>query len=105
MARQKLRQRILDIYPKIPKFDREAIIDLADKKNKKKLASNIAHMDRAIQLSLIAHIRHTYTDYDALLLEGYDPLSARHFCIKAINAQLRDWKIDYQIEPEERPKP
>jgi hypothetical protein len=91
-----LRQRILEKYPKLPKFDREAILDIAQKDNKAKL-----NIDRAIELSLIAHIRHNYTDYDALIDEGYDPLSARHFCLERINQQLQEWQIDFQLNFEE----
>ena len=35
--------------------------------------------------------RHEYTDYDRLLVEGYDRDSARHFVREEINAQLAEW--------------
>jgi hypothetical protein len=38
-----------------------------------------ASPETAAWLSLVAYVRHTFTDYDELLAEGYDPESARHF--------------------------
>lgn len=37
------------------------------------------------------HIRHNYTDYDALLADGYDTESARHFVLDAMNDKLDEW--------------
>lgn len=46
----------------------------------------------AIWLATIAHIRHQYTDYDALRDEGYDKESARFFVLDAINDKLTEWR-------------
>lgn len=48
--------------------------------------------ETAVWLSGIAHIRHRHTEYDALLDEGYDRESARHFVLDAINAKLTEWR-------------
>jgi hypothetical protein len=53
---------------------------------------------RAGWLSTVAHIRHAYTDYDALLAEGYDVDAARFFVAAAIDAVLADWGCRRRLE-------
>jgi hypothetical protein len=52
-------------------------------------------------LSLVAHIRHAHTDYDALLDDGYDQESARHFVLYAINEKLTEWRAARFLDPDE----
>jgi hypothetical protein len=49
--------------------------------------------ENAAWLSLIAYIRHALTEYDALLDEGYDQASARHFVAPEIEAILTRWGV------------
>jgi hypothetical protein len=44
-------------------------------------------------LSLVAYVRHTFTDYDELLREGYDQDSARFFVGGEIAAILDSWGV------------
>lgn len=85
------RGRIADalrrIAPGIPAYDRDAILDHAVDSAGLRSASPEA----AAWLSLVAHIRHVHTDYQDLLDDGYDPDSARHFVLDAINAVLAEW--------------
>ncbi|MEQ8401686.1 MAG: DUF2293 domain-containing protein [Roseitalea porphyridii] len=48
--------------------------------------------DRAVWLAMVTHIRHTRTDYDNLLADGYDRDAARFFVIEDINDVLRQWQ-------------
>ncbi|NJR13607.1 MAG: DUF2293 domain-containing protein [Phyllobacteriaceae bacterium] len=59
------------------------------------------HPETAVWLAAIAHIRHVHTDYDALLAEGYDHESARHFVIDDINAKLTEWRASRYLSAEE----
>jgi hypothetical protein len=45
----------------------------------------------AAWLSLVAFIRHSYTDYDDLLADGYEVDAARHFCRDRIDRVLQVW--------------
>jgi hypothetical protein len=38
-------------------------------------------------------VRHTFTDYDELLAEGYDPDSARHFVAAGMDKILQAWGV------------
>jgi len=75
------------IAPSAPAFDREAILDHALDSTGLKTASPQA----AAWLSLVAYVRHAYTEYDDLLADGYDSDSARHFVADAINEVLGEW--------------
>ncbi|MGE5505485.1 MAG: DUF2293 domain-containing protein [Actinomycetota bacterium] len=45
----------------------------------------------AVKLAAAAFVRHTFTDYDALLTEGWGPEAARHAVAQAIDAKLAEW--------------
>ena len=54
---------------------------------------SIASTETAAWLSLVAYVRHTFTDYDELLAEGYDPDSARHFVASGMDKILQAWGV------------
>ena len=49
--------------------------------------------ETAAWLSLVAYVRHVFTDYDELLTQGYDRESARHFVIDDMTARLTEWGV------------
>jgi hypothetical protein len=75
------------LAPKIPPHEFMAVADHAMDSPGLRHASP----EKAAWLSLVAYIRHVLTDYDALLEEGYDAESARHFVAGDIDAVLEDW--------------
>jgi hypothetical protein len=82
------------LAPGIPRFEREAIIDHA-------LDSpglGVADPGNAAWLSMVAYIRHVFTDYDALLAEGFDQDAARFFVIDEINEYLADWGARRRVD-------
>lgn len=71
-----------------------------------KAAALHAHMKRlppsiATWLSIVAYIRHSYTNYDHLRDEGYDKDSARFFVIDDINKKLTEWRATRFLNYEE----
>jgi len=46
----------------------------------------------AVELAVIAHIRHAETGYDTLLAKGYERWEARNQVREAANRVLADWK-------------
>ena len=75
------------LAPRIPDHEFGAVADHAlDSPGLQRAAP-----EAAAWLSLVAYVRHTFTDYDALLAEGYDVDSARHFVLDGINDVLREW--------------
>jgi hypothetical protein len=77
------------LAPKIPSHEFGAAIDHAlDSAGLKS-----AGPETAAWLSLVAYVRHTFTDYDALLAQGYDRDSARHFVADEMMEVLREWGV------------
>jgi len=72
--------------PRAPFYDAASIRAQAAKPHLRHLPP-----EKAAWLSIIAYIRHVYTDYDALRDEGYDSEAARFFVHAAINRTLQQW--------------
>ena len=75
------------LAPRIPAHEFAAVVDHAVDSPGLKSASP----ETAAWLSLVAYVRHVFTDYDELLGQDYDQDSARHFVADEIAAILNDW--------------
>lgn len=85
--RQQAMTRALRAFaPLIPLADAGDVLARCGRGTLKQLAPNAA-----IWLALTSHVRHRYTDYDQLLIEGYDRDAARHFVVDETEAQLAKW--------------
>ena len=62
---------------------------------------NVAFPETAAWLWLVAYVRHTFTDYDELLREGYDRDSARFFVGSEIAAILDGWGVRRRLTSED----
>jgi hypothetical protein len=85
--RSEIESALRRLAPQIPDHEFAAVVDHA-------LDSpglRTALPETAAWLSLVAYIRHALTEYDALLDEGYDQDSARHFVASEIEAILKGW--------------
>lgn len=85
------------IAPDVPAFDRAAILDHAEDSPGLRTASPQA----AAWASLVAYVRHTYTDYDDLLNDGTGVDAARFFVLDAMNAVLAEWGCRRRVGGEE----
>lgn len=86
----------------------EALIPLAplDDTLDIRALANRQHMrglpvEKAIWLATVTHIRHVHTDYHALLADGYDRDTARHFVLDEINAKLEHWHSARRVDGSE----
>ena len=77
------------LAPRIPSHEFAAVVDHAVDSP----ALNVALPETAAWLSLVAYVRHMFTDYDELLREGYDQDSARFFVSSEIAAILDSWGV------------
>src|SRR5262245_58581779 len=77
------------LAPKIPAHEFGAVVDHALDSDGLRMAAP----ETAAWLSLVAYARHVFTDYDALLAQGYDRESARHFVAEDMAATLRGWGV------------
>jgi len=85
------------LAPRLPRFEREAILDHAEDSRGLRQASP----ENAAWLAMVAYIRHVLTDYDALLAEGYDLESARHFVLDETNSYLAEWGSPRRVSESE----
>jgi hypothetical protein len=60
-----------------------------------------ASPETAAWLSMVAYVRHVLTDYDALLEEGYEHESARHFVAGDMETVLQEWGVRRPLRPDE----
>ena len=77
------------LAPRVPDHEFGAIVDHAMDSPGLRTAS----AETAAWLSMIAYVRHVLTEYDELLVQGYDPASARFFVVADMNAHLADWGV------------
>jgi hypothetical protein len=92
------------LVPKIPPHEFMAVADHAmDSAGLADHAMDSAGLrhaspENAAWLSLVSYVRHTLTDYDALLDEGYDAESARHFVAGEMDRILSDWGSKRRVQ-------
>ena len=85
------------LAPRLPAHEFGAVVDHAI--DSPGLA--VATPENAAWLSLVAYARHTMTDYDALLAEGYDRDSARFFVAGALEELLASWGVRRKLASED----
>jgi len=83
------------LIPLAPFADAEEIRTAAGSKHMKELTPAVA-----VWLATVAHVRHQHTGYEALLADGYDRDSARHFVIDETNDVLTAWRATRLLDPE-----
>ena len=84
------------LAPGIPFADAETVKSNAASRHLRSYPPGIS-----VWLSLVAHVRHQHTEYDALLVDGYDLQSARHFVLEDINRVLTSWRAKRLVEDTE----
>src|SRR4029453_940424 len=57
--------------------------------------------EEAAWLSLVAYVRHMFTDYDALRDQDYDEDSARFFVAEEIETVLKGWGVRRRLAAKE----
>jgi hypothetical protein len=98
MRREELGTALRHLAPHIPDFEFDAVIDHAMMSQ----TLNRAVPETALWLSMTAYIRHNFTDYDALLDDGYDVESARHFVLDGMNDKLAEWGVKRRIAEQDQ---
>ena len=77
------------LAPRIPDHEFGAVVDHALDSRGLRGASP----EEAAWLSLVAYVRHVFTDYDELRDQDYDEASARFFVAGQIEAVLEQWGV------------
>jgi hypothetical protein len=77
------------LAPRIPNHEFASVVDHAVDSP----GLSHAYPEAAAWLSLVAYVRHIFTDYDDLRNQGYDEGSARFFVAEAMEAVLNEWGV------------
>jgi hypothetical protein len=85
--RRAIESALRHLAPRIPVHEFGAIVDHALDSE----GLQAALPETAAWLSLVAYVRHVFTEYDALLAQGYDRDSARFFVAEEMDAVLKGW--------------
>jgi hypothetical protein len=95
-SRSAIAAALRHLAPRLPAHEFAAVVDYAMDSS----GLSVASPENAAWLSLVAYARHTMTDYDALLAEGYDRDSARHFVAGELSELLAGWGVRRKLTPE-----
>jgi hypothetical protein len=83
---------VREMFPKIPEADLSSIVNHAFQKGTNRVGNaKELPLARRVQLAVVAHIRHTYTDYDKLLKTG-GWMEARSKVEHVSLAKLKEWR-------------
>lgn len=96
-SRSAIESALRHLAPRLPAHEFGAVVDHAMDSP----GLSVAAPETAAWLSLTAYARHTMTDYDALLAEGYDRDSARFFVAGALEELLAGWGVRRKLAPED----
>ena len=87
--RADIERALRHLAPGVPDYESGAITDHAMSST----GLHNASPETAAWLSMVSFVRHVLTEYDALLEEGYDQDSARHFVAGDMQAILTEWRV------------
>jgi hypothetical protein len=96
-GRAEIEGALRHLAARIPAHEFEAVVDHA--LDSKGLRS--ASPETAAWLSLVAYVRHVFTDYDDLLNQGYDQESARFFVADEMAKVLSAWGVKRPLSSED----
>ena len=88
-TRTEIETALRRLAPQMPRHEFGAVVDHA--LDSRGLRS--ATPETAAWLSLVAYVRHSLTEYDDLLAQGYDQDSARHFVAEEMERVLAAWGV------------
>ena len=86
--------RVRELYPRCPPGRETVIAAHACRKSSGRIGRSAAAKSLetdAIQLAVVAHVRHAETEYDELLAEGWDRWEARGTVEGAVSRLLAAW--------------
>lgn len=97
MIRADVEAALKRLAPKIPPHEFGAVVDHALYSKGLRTAAP----ESAAWLSLVAYARHVFTEYDALLAQGYDRDSARHFVMHDMETVLQAWGVRRKLSEDD----
>ncbi|KAH8728831.1 hypothetical protein GQ44DRAFT_702049 [Phaeosphaeriaceae sp. PMI808] len=91
-TKEHTRGAVREMFPKIPEADLDSIVNHAFEEGTNRVGNaKELSLARRVQLAVVAHIRHMYTDYDKMLKTG-SWMSARQKVEHVSLAKLKEWR-------------
>jgi len=93
---QRFATRVRELFPRCPPGREVAIAEHACLKYSGRVGRSAAAKsldENAVRLAVIAHIRHAETEYDELLMRGYERWEARAEVEGAVHEVLDNWEV------------
>jgi hypothetical protein len=79
-------------FPKMSASERELILKHGFKKHSRRVGRTASlTLEKKVKLAVIAHIRHTHTEYDTLLRKGLERELARVMIWRKTQSVLHEW--------------
>ena len=91
----RLAERVRELYPGCPQGRETQIAEHACRKYSGRVGRSAAAKDldeQAVRLAVVAHVRHAETEYDALLVGGWDRQEARAHVNEAVSTVVGAWR-------------
>jgi hypothetical protein len=88
-------ERVRELYPGCPQGREKQIAEHACRKYSGRVGRTAAAKDldeQVVRLAVVAHVRHTDTEYDTLLIGGWDRQQARARVDENVSAMLGEWR-------------
>jgi hypothetical protein len=94
---EKFAARVQHLFPRCPAGRETVIAEHACLKYSGRVGRSAAAKgldEEAVRLAVVAHIRHTETDYDLLLARGHERWEARREVEEEVYRILREWEVE-----------
>mgnify|MGYP001825770270 CR=1 FL=1 len=98
-------ERVRELYPGCPQGRETQIAEHACRKYSDRVGRSAAAKEldeQAVRLAVVAHVRHTETEYDALLVGGWNRQEARARVNEDVSMVVGAWKRSPPPDPENR---
>ena len=92
-TRTEIEEALRRLAPRMPRHEFGAVVDHALDSHGLRTATP----ETAAWLSLVAYVRHSLTEYDDLLAQGYDQDSARFFVAEEMERVLAEWGVKRKL--------
>jgi hypothetical protein len=92
---QRFATRVREVFPRCPSRREVSIAEHACLKYSGRVGRSAAAKsldENAVRMAVIAHIRHAETEYDELLMRGYERWDARAQVEEAVRQVLDKWE-------------
>lgn len=94
---QQMQARLIELFPGCPEKDAARIAAHTSERNSGRVGRSAAGRnldEEALRLAAVAYVRHRYTNYDELLMQGMERALARQCVRDEIESVLSRWEKD-----------